>query len=565
VVGYIGAGVMVGPHTAGPTVAGIHDIEMLADIGVALLLFTVGLEFPLPKLKPVQRLAVVGTGLQILATIGLGLALGRWMGWSWQDCLWFGCLISLSSTMVVLKVLMERGYLHTLASRVMIGMLVAQDLAMVPMMVLLPALGGASRNLGRAGLEVLLAVAFVVSVLVFGARLLPWLMARIASWGSRELFLLSVMAVGLGVGYASYALGLTLAFGAFLAGIVLSESDYSHQAISDVTPLRDVFAMFFFVAVGMLVDPAFLWGKAPFILALLVLVLAGKGLLLAGLARAFGYGNIVPFAVGLYLAGVGEFSFVLARLGASSGLLGPEAYSYGLTIAVLSMALTPLLSSATGPLYQAWRRRYPREVLSTLSLPPEAMGPHVIIGGFGRVGRFAARVLHSQGRKFVLIEPDPRRLAEAQAEGYPVVGGEVQSPQVLQAAGIDQCPLVILTLPDPVGVRQAVSSVRRSNPSTVIVALAQSMENLEDLARLGVARAVQPEMEAALELVRQSLALLGADPEQLERFSREVRREHYHLISQGAGEEELRASLKPEGDTRPAQALRGPGAERVGG
>ncbi len=258
VLGYILAGVLVGPHTGGVTVSKVHDIELLAEIGVALLLFALGLEFSLKKLKPVRTIALVGTPIQIFLTMAYGYAIGLGSGWEWLPSVWLGALVSLSSTMVILKTLMNQGLLGTLSSRVMIGMLIVQDLAVVPLMIILPQLNNPTGGLPILGLAALKAVLFLALMVVLGTRLLPWVMTRIACWNSRELFLLAITAIGLGIGYITYLLGLSFAFGAFVAGMVLSESDYSHQALNDIIPLRDIFGLLFFTSVGMLLDPSFL-------------------------------------------------------------------------------------------------------------------------------------------------------------------------------------------------------------------------------------------------------------------------------------------------------------------
>src|SRR4051812_2701870 len=369
-LGYILAGVLVGPHTGGPTVAEVEDIELLAEIGIALLLFAIGLHFPLGELWPVRKIALIGTTIQMLLTIAFGYAIGRsLLDLGTLESVWFGALISLSSTAIVLKTLTEQRVLGTLSSRVIIGMLIAQDIAIVPLLIMLPKLGNVGEGLAELGIAALEAGFFIVGMAVFGTRVFPWLMARIAGWNSRELFLISVVAVGLGVGYGTYIFGLTFAFGAFIAGVVLSRSDYSYQALADIAPLRDVFAMLFFVSVGMLIDPAFLWNEALTILAVVLLVFAGKGLVFAGLARAFGYVNIVPFALGLGLFQVGEFSFLIARIGMSEGAISEVTYSIALTTAVVTMALTPFAARAAPLLYGLWRRWFPAEPLKTIELP----------------------------------------------------------------------------------------------------------------------------------------------------------------------------------------------------
>lgn len=351
ILGYILAGIILGPYTGGVTVSEIHEIELLAEIGVALLLFALGLEFSLKDLRPVKYIALIGTPLQMLLTIAFGYAIGRWFSWEWKTALWFGSLISLSSTMVILKTLMNQGWLGTLSSKVMIGMLIVQDLAVVPLMIILPQLNHPAAGLDILGLAFIKAALFLVAMFFLGTRLLPYLLKTIAGIGSRELFILAITAIGLGVGYTTYLIGLSFAFGAFIAGMVLSESDYGHQALSDIIPLRDLFGLLFFASVGMLIDPRFLFSHFTLILVLVVVVSIGKGCIFAFLARLFRYRNVIPPAVGLGLFQVGEFSFVLARIGVTSQSITSEFYNMFLTMAVVTMVLTPFISSQTSRLY----------------------------------------------------------------------------------------------------------------------------------------------------------------------------------------------------------------------
>ncbi len=341
ILGYITAGILVGPYTGGPTVVEMHDIELLAEIGVALLLFALGLEFNFKKLARVRWVAFFGTPVQLTLTIVLGMLLSRLMGWSSYEGLWFGSLLALSSTMVILKTLMAQGTLGSLASRIMIGMLIVQDLAVVPMMIILPELSNWREGLPQVGLAVLRASLFLVVMIFVGTRVIPFILKRITAWNSRELFLIAVMALGLGIGYATYLAGLSFAFGAFVAGMVLSESDYSHQALSDIIPLRDVFGMLFFVSVGMLLNPSFLLANLSTIVLLVIAVSVGKAVIFAGTVRLFGYRGELPLAVGLGLFQIGEFAFVLARVGTSEGALSSDQYNLLLATALITMLLTP--------------------------------------------------------------------------------------------------------------------------------------------------------------------------------------------------------------------------------
>ena len=562
ILGYILAGVVVGPNTAGPTVGNVHDIELLAEIGVALLLFTIGLHFSLDELVPVRRVALAGTAVQMSLTAAFGYGVGRLLGFGWQEAVWFGALLSISSTAVVLKSLSEQGVMGTLSSRVIIGMLIVQDLAVVPLLILLPELGNIGEGLSDLGVAALRAAVFIAFMLIFGRRVLPWLMARIAGWNSRELFLISVVAIGLGVGYGTYLFGLSFALGAFVAGMVLSQSDYSHQALADVEPLRDVFAMLFFVSVGMLLDPAFLLENAGVVALVVSLVFAVKGLLFAGVVRAFGYGNIVPFAVGLGLFQVGEFSFVIARVGIEAEAISQRSYSLMLTTAVVTMALTPFAMRLAPVLYGRWRERFTPELLRSFNLPERGLRDHVIIAGYGRVGTFVADLLDRLEQPFVVVDSNPGRTDAAGESGYPTIFGDAGAAPVLDAAGARRARLVIVTVPDPVGARLVVERVRSTNPNVHVVARASTVEQLDELGRLGVYEAVHPESEAGLELGRQALSHLGVGVEDIQRFADEVRRELYAPITRQAPDDDLLAQLRrasreietewirlPEGDT----------------
>jgi len=358
-VGYVAAGVVVGPYTAGPTVVQIHDIELLAEIGVALLLFSLGLEISFRDLRPVRKFALIGGPIQIAVTASGGTLVGmKLLGLPLTDSIWLGAMISLSSTMVVLKSLSSAGKTATLASRAMIGLLVVQDLAVIPMLIILPQLANLSTALPQVLRAAGIAVVVLAGMVALGRWLLPWLLKQVLALGSRELFLVAVVAAGVGVGYAAQAAGLSFALGAFVAGIVLSESEFSHQALSDVTPLRDIFGLLFFVTVGMLFDPRFVWEHARQVTQVTALIIAGKSLCVGLLTRAFGYRNMAPWIVGLGLSQIGEFSFVLARSGFSAKLLSQTTYSLALTCTILTMALSPLLSAMALPLGRAWQKCY---------------------------------------------------------------------------------------------------------------------------------------------------------------------------------------------------------------
>jgi CPA2 family monovalent cation:H+ antiporter-2 len=508
ILGYILAGIILGPHTGGMTIDEVHDIELLAEIGVALLLFALGLEFSLKDLKPVKYIALFGTPLQMILTIVFGYAIGHLFGWEWKTSLWFGALISLSSTMVILKTLMNQGWLGTLSSKVMIGMLIIQDLAVVPLMIILPQLNNPATGLGNLGFAVIKATVFLVAMFFLGTRLLPYLLKTIARLGSRELFILAITAIGLGVGYATYLVGLSFAFGAFIAGMVLSESDYGHQALSDIVPLRDLFGLLFFASVGMLLDPSFLLSHFTLIFLLVTIVSIGKGCIFAFLAWMFRYRNVIPLAVGLGLFQVGEFSFVLARIGVSSGSISSEFFNMFLTMAVVSMVLTPFVSSQTSRLYGLRKQWLKHEPLESLNFPQNQLRKHVVIAGCGRIGFQIAGVLQRLAIPFVLVEIDQLRIESAKEAGYPIVYGDGSQEIVQEALSIERAALLVITIPGIVVARSIISHAKKVNNNIKVIARISDPEFFDVYKELQIPDLVYPEFEASLEITRQVLLYL---------------------------------------------------------
>jgi CPA2 family monovalent cation:H+ antiporter-2 len=371
------------------------------------------------------------------------------------------------------------------------------------------------------------AVLFLGLMVVVGTRLLPRLMHIIAVRQSRELFLLAITAIGLGVGYTTYLFGLSFAFGAFVAGLVLSESDYAHQALSDIIPLRDVFGMLFFASIGMLIDPRLLLAHAGQMAVLLVAILLGKAAILGAIAYAFGYRNVVPLAVALGLWQIGEFAFVLGRVGLSSGALSAQAFTLVLDTAVVSMVLSPAVSGLTTPIYGWWRRRSGREPFQTINLPVAGLRDHVVIVGGGRVGRFTLGLLKRLELPCVLIELDYRRFDQAREEGGAVIFGDATQAVVLEAAHVAAARLVLVTVPIISVTEAIIDQVRRIKPAMRIVARAEGAEQLRDLQQKGLAEVVQPELEAGLEMVRQSLLHMDYGVTEVHRVSTQLRQEMY--------------------------------------
>ncbi|MEW6291022.1 MAG: cation:proton antiporter [Thermodesulfobacteriota bacterium] len=543
ILGYIFAGILVGPHTGGITVGDTHEIELLAEIGVALLLFALGLEFSVNELKPVRNIALIGTPVQILLTISLGFFLGKYLGWSSASSLWLGALISLSSTMVTMKTLMSRGLVGTLSSRVMIGMLIVQDLAVIPMMIILPQISNPEAGLPLLGIAVFKSVAFLVSMHYLGRKLLPWLLAHVAQWNSRELFILSITAIGLGVGYATYLFGLSFAFGAFVAGMVLSESDYGHQALSDIVPLRDIFGLLFFTSVGMLLDPVFLFENWAEILFLVFVVALFKGTVFSGLAMLFGYINIVPIAVGLGLFQVGEFAFVLARVGLETQAIDRNMYSLILSLSVLSMVFTPFASALASPLYKLKKRLFKYEPLQTENIPQDGLNGHVVIAGGGRVGQHIAQILTQLNLPFVIIELNHQRMLECKTAKFPVIYGDMSQATVIDASHLHAARLLLITTPSVITAQSIIKQAHRLKPKLHIIARADGAKQAQSLYTSGVYMAILPEMEAGLEIARQALLHLEIPVAVIQQYSDAVRQKLYAPIFQSSNDIQILAKL----------------------
>lgn len=533
-VGYVAAGVAIGPYTKGPTVVQIHDIELLAEIGVALLLFSLGLEISFRDLQPVRRVALMGGPLQVALTAIAGTFAAQYaLGIPLTEAAWLGAMISVSSTMVVLKTLSAGGVTATLASRVMIGLLVMQDMAVIPMLIVLPQLGGPPESiLPNLARSIAVAALFLACVYFLGVRLLPRFLKAILTWGSHELFLVAVVGIGIGVGYATHGAGLSFALGAFVAGIILSESEFSHQALSDVIPLRDIFGLLFFVSVGMLFDPQFAIANAGLIGASVVAIFAGKALITGLLARAFGYTNMAPWIIGLGLAQIGEFSFVLARTGFTANLLSKQAYNFALTCTVLTMALSPLVAATALPIGRAWRRwRNPAPGKMTFENPTVNVANHVIITGYGRTGRAAARAMRAAGIPVVIIELNHSLFEDLSAAGFTGIWGDSTRPEILHAARVEAARILMLTFPDQTIVHMTVKAAREINSNLSVIARANHQDHIAPLLAHGVNIAIQPEFEGAVEMVRQALNHCDRNPETTEPLIAGLRQDMYNATT----------------------------------
>lgn len=508
IFGYILAGVMVGPNTGGFTVERLHDIEMLAEVGVALLLFTLGLEFSFGELKRLAKITFIAAPLQIIGCSLFGYLASHAMGLSVNDALWIGAAISLSSTMVVLKTLASRDALDSSAGRMMFAFLIAQDLAVIPMMLILPQLTSETINYSFITDAIIKSFLFLGTMYIAGTRILPSLFSKIADLGSRELFFLFTLGVAFGTGYLTHELGLSFALGAFIGGMLLSETDFNHQALSDVASLRDLFGLIFFVSVGMLFDPKFFIDNIAIITALVLAIVICKALIIALIIKCLNFGGSQPWTVGFGLSQVGEFAFVIANAGSRSGNLSSQSFSLMISVTVVSMIATPGLFWLAARITS--RKEYSDAIENEISdQNKRSLSNHVVIIGGGVVGQYVARVLAALGHPYVVIENDYKIVTQMRDMNMLTVFGDGSHRTILETAQIPKSKLVVITTTNDKLLTPMLAEIRQLHTLVPVVVRVEEVADLEDIASLQVHEIVQPQMEVGLEIVRQALLALG--------------------------------------------------------
>jgi CPA2 family monovalent cation:H+ antiporter-2 len=512
-IGYIIAGIVIGPNTPG-LVADRHNVETLANLGVAFLMFTIGVELSFSELKLVRRLALVTGGIQIPATIVLGAIAGAAIGWSWQASILLGAAFALSSTIVVLKLAVQRGEAHSAHTHAALGIGIVQDLALVPIIAMLPVLAGSRDNLALSLLRSLgLAAVALAIVVLLGTRLVPRILFAVARTGSRELFIVTIVLIALGTALASERAGLSLALGAFLAGLVVSESEFDAQVLTEIIPLRDLFATLFFVSLGMLLEPGFLLDHLGLVAALAVVLVLGKLLIVGGAMLAAGVNYRIAARSAAFLSQMGEFSFVLAGVAMADGIIAHDEYETILAVALISILATPFLVQAS-PALVAMARHLPglhrQEVLRAGEESPAARrGTQVVLCGYGRVGSVLGQVLARHDFRYSVIEINPATVRELRESGVPAFYGDAGSDALLTRAGIRHAEVLVVTVPELLAARATIRQARILNPSLTIITRAISRQELQVLRDAGADEVIQPEVEAGLECVRHLLQALG--------------------------------------------------------
>ncbi len=522
ILGYVFGGILIGPFTPGPAVSDLHTFELFAEIGVILLMFSIGVEFSLRDLMRVKWVAVLGGPLGILLSIALGLGTAVVMGWPLLQGAIIGIVVSVASTMVLARLLMDTGELRSRHGRIMIGITLVEDLAVVVLIVLIPTFGALSgervwamaQALGLAGL-------ILVPFFYLAAKVVPPILTYVARTRSDELFVLVALALALGTAALTQEVGLSLALGAFLAGLLISESDYAHELLARVLSLRDLFVAFFFVTVGALIDPLAVVSNVSLLATMVGLIVVGKLVIWTLVVMLFGHPLWTALLVGVGLTQIGEFSFILIQVAREAGHVGADVYNATLAAALITILINAVLVRYV-PRWIGRARLLGGEIAADMAVPGEASPARVVVCGYGRVGSAVAEALETFETPYVAIETDPGIVKGLRARGIKAIFGDAAQPAILAAAAAHEARLAVVAIPESDRTEVVVRQLRRTSRTMTIFARSDRPEARDRLMEAGATEVIQPELEAASTLIRHALRGLGVPRERalayLDRF-----------------------------------------------
>jgi len=533
IIGFLVAGILAGPHVLA-LISNTHEVEQMAELGVVLLLFTIGIEFSLKELMRIRYLVLLGGGLQVGLTILVVAGLGTAFGYSVGQVIFFGFLVALSSTAILMKLLMDAGEMDTPHGKMALGILIFQDLCVVPLVLFTPFLAGVGGGLSGILVISAKAVAVVLTAHYSARFLIPWIFSQVVKTRSRELFILTIIFIGFGTAWLTAQVGLSLALGAFIAGLAISESEYSHQALGDIIPFRDAFISLFFISVGMLLDPA-VFVKYPLLIASLVATLIIiKTLIATGAVLSLGVPVRIALISGLCLAQVGEFSFVLCQSGLKYGIITPDLYQIFLAASVATMALTPFCMKIAPAFADRIVGYFPRSLVRgkgvlarherTLSL-----SDHVIIVGYGLNGRNLAKVLKHLKIAHVIIETNPFTV-RAEQKKQKIIFGDGSNSEILSHANIERARIIVIAISDAASSRRIAAQARQQNPGVHIIVRTRYILEMEPLYGLGVNEVVPEEFETSIEILSRVLRKYLLTHDEIERCVSSVRSDSYEMF-----------------------------------
>ncbi|HWR36192.1 MAG TPA: cation:proton antiporter [Clostridia bacterium] len=546
ILGYVFGGILIGRFTPGPAISDLHFLEMLAEVGVILLMYSIGIEFSARDLLRVKWVALLGGFLGILLSIALGLAVGHLLGWTTAQGITIGAVISVASTMVLSRLLIDRGELHSRHGSVMIGITLVEDMAVVVMTVLLPSLSSIQNgNFLAIGIAFGKSALLLIPIGFIAYKLVPPIMTRVARTRSQELYLLVALALGFATAAVTQAVGFSLALGAFLAGMVISESEYAHQTLAQLLPLRDAFVALFFVTIGALIDPSTLFSNLPLLATLVALVIFGKFVVWGTVVLLFGYGVWTAILVAVGLTQIGEFSFILVQVARNAKLVGDDVYNATLATALVTILLNALLMRFVPAIIGRYRFAAEHNALGGATV--EKLHDHVVLCGFGRVGSVVGTALETFGTPYVVVEIDPDIVKTLRSRGVPAIFGDPVHVNILEEANVADAALVVITLPQLDRALLAAEIARRLNPTVPIIARAHGKQDRDALIGIGATEIVQPEAEASLALIRRALDYLKVPGSKaaayLSEFRSAVELAHYEPRETLAGLPQVREIL----------------------
>ncbi|MDR3288087.1 MAG: cation:proton antiporter [Peptococcaceae bacterium] len=538
IIGYIVGGILIGPNALG-LINNMELVKDMSELGVILLMFTLGIEFSLSRLNKVRNVAVFGGLIQILLTILLGGVAGYLLKFSLYESAFLGCALAASSTMIVLRTLNDRGETDSIHSQIMIGILIVQDLAVVAMVSILPAVHNmADGNASLIFISILKTVVFVFLMMYLASKIAPTLLDRAAKSSSNETFLLLALSLGIGVAAISHAVGLSVSLGAFLAGLVISESEYAQEIMGKIISFRDAFVVLFFVSVGTMVNISSFTSNWAASLIILAVIILGKFLIVFGVVRAFKFHSRIAFYSGMGLLQTGEFSIVLAQIGMGANLIPASLNDIILATAIVSILLTPLFINVSPRLYAAltrsswFKKLFPKETEVSYGTEEHSFHDHVILCGYGRVGRHIGEALKTLEIPFVVIEYDYMVIKELNRKGIPLIYGDASNEIVLEHAHPETAILAVLALPDIFGNQRSTRSLLKANPNLIILSRAHNRWERDILKEEGVTEIVQPETEGGLQLIWHMMYTLNLSYDKIESYiATTVEKDYRRLIN----------------------------------
>lgn len=535
IIGFLITGIFAGPYGLG-LVKSVHEVEILAEVGILLLLFTIGIEFSIKELLSLKKPVLIGGSLQVLLTIGVVYLIAGNFAASTGELIFFGFLTALSSTAIILKLYVEKGEIDTPHGRTALAILIFQDIIVVPMMLVTPLLAGAGGDL-MTEILLLLGKAILVVVIVFvGAKyIVPAALLQIARTRSRELFLISIIVICFGIVWVTSSIGLSLALGAFLAGLIISESEYSQQALANILPFRDVFTSFFFVSIGMLLNLEYVADNLSLVILLSVGVILLKSILATGAVSILGYPLRTALITGIGLGQVGEFSFILAKTGQTYGFITGEIYQAFLSVSITTMAVTPFLISGAPRIADLLNKlpipqRLKREGVTPVQAYCEELNDHLVIIGFGMNGTNLAHASRAAKIPYVILDMNPDRVRSEKAKGESIYYGDATSPEILEQTNIHHARIVVVAINDPAATRSIVANVKLLNPDVYTIVRTRYVKEIPQLKQLGADEVIPEEFETAVEIFARVMTKYMVPQNEIFKFIDNIRAENYKML-----------------------------------